>query len=134
MFCQIGYETREPVHVGHARMVPIGHLTQMIDAASLVVSHGGPGSIMPVFASGRPLVLVPRQHRFGEHVDDHQVDFCRRVAARRGLTCVEDIATLGDAIDAAFAGGTAGMRAQEGPPAGVHELALRVDAILRGGR
>jgi UDP-N-acetylglucosamine transferase subunit ALG13 len=130
VFCQIGYETREP-SVPHARMVPFGDLSQMIDEASLVITHGGPGSILPVLSAGRPLILVPRRHAFGEHVDNHQVQFCRRVGERRGVPVIEEIDDLGPAIAATFAGEVHATRQMEDPE-GAHELALRVEAVLRG--
>ena len=43
--------------------------------------------------------MVPRQHRFNEHVNDHQVEFARNVSKRMGtIIDVEDIETLGDII------------------------------------
>ena len=48
---------------------------------------------------GKTPIVVPRQHRFDEHVNDHQVEFARNVAQRMGtIIPVEDISTLGDVI------------------------------------
>ena len=48
---------------------------------------------------GKTPIVVPRQHRFNEHVNDHQVEFARNVAQRMGtIIPVEDINTLGDVI------------------------------------
>ena len=48
---------------------------------------------------GKTPIVVPRQHRFNEHVNDHQVEFARNVAQRMGtIIPVEDIETLGDII------------------------------------
>ena len=49
--------------------------------AAAVVCHGGPGTILGARHMGAVPIVVPRQHRLGEHVDDHQVAFCRRLAA-----------------------------------------------------
>lgn len=41
---------------------------------------------------GKTPIVVPRQHQFDEHVNDHQVDFSRNVAQRMGtIILVEDI-------------------------------------------
>ena len=54
--------------------------------------------IMPLQIGKTPIV-VPRQHQFNEHVNDHQVEFARNVAQRMGtIIPVEDIETLGDII------------------------------------
>ena len=48
---------------------------------------------------GKTPIVVPRQHQFNEHVNDHQVEFARNVAKRMGTIIeVEDIETLGDVI------------------------------------
>ena len=52
--------------------------------AAAVVCHGGPGTILGARHRGAVPIVVPRQHRLGEHVDDHQVAFSRRLAAEAG--------------------------------------------------
>ena len=48
---------------------------------------------------GKTPIVVPRQHQYNEHVNDHQVEFARNVAQRMGtIIPVEDINTLGDII------------------------------------
>lgn len=48
---------------------------------------------------GKTPIVVPRQHQYNEHVNDHQVEFARNVAQRMGtIIPVEDIETLGDII------------------------------------
>ena len=48
--------------------------------ADVIVCHGGPGSIADAWARGQMPIVVPRLRQLGEHVDDHQVDFCRKLA------------------------------------------------------
>ncbi len=52
--------------------------------AAAVVCHGGPGTILGARHLGAVPIVVPRRHRLGEHVDDHQVAFSRRLAAEGG--------------------------------------------------
>ena len=53
-------------------------------SAAAVVYHGGPGTILGARHLGAVPIVVPRQHTLGEHVDDHQVAFSRRLAADGG--------------------------------------------------
>lgn len=53
-----------------------------------VVSHAGAGSILSALKAGRPLVLVPRLRRFGEHVDDHQLELAEALAQRKKAVLV----------------------------------------------
>lgn len=48
---------------------------------------------------GKTPIVVPRQKKFDEHVNDHQVEFARNVAERMGtIIPVEDITQLGKII------------------------------------
>ncbi len=63
------------------------------------MTSGGPASFIMPLQIGKTPIVVPRQHQFNEHVNDHQVEFARNVAQRMGtIIPVEDINTLGDVI------------------------------------
>ena len=65
--------------------------------ARIVITHGGPASFIMPLQIGKTPIVVPRQHQFNEHVNDHQVEFARNVAQRMGtIIPVEDIETLGE--------------------------------------
>ena len=61
-----------------------------LEAAAVVVSHGGPGTIMMTLAAGKIPIVVPRRADIGEHVDNHQVAFARRVADMRTICLAEE--------------------------------------------
>ena len=57
-----------------------------------ILTSGGPASFVMPLQIGKTPIVVPRQHQFDEHVNDHQVDFSRNVAQRMGtIILVEDI-------------------------------------------
>lgn len=63
----------------------------------IAVAGTGPASFIMPLQIGKTPIVVPRQHQFNEHVNDHQVEFARNVAKRMGTIIeVEDIETLGD--------------------------------------
>jgi len=66
-------------------------------AARVVITHGGPASILLALAHHKVPIVVPRSGRHGEHVDDHQIAFARRMADRVHLC--EDPAELAQCID-----------------------------------
>lgn len=63
-----------------SRSVEVQRLDALLDEANVVVCHGGPATIAAVWARGLLPIVVPRQPQLGEHVDDHQVDFSRKLA------------------------------------------------------
>jgi UDP-N-acetylglucosamine transferase subunit ALG13 len=57
-------------------------LTDTMRQAEVVISHAGVGSTITAIRAGKKPVVVPRLARFGEHVDDHQLQFAQRFAQR----------------------------------------------------
>lgn len=53
-----------------------------------VVCHAGVGTIMTALGQGHTPVVIPRQAKHGEHVDDHQIDIATRFAERGLVRCV----------------------------------------------
>jgi UDP-N-acetylglucosamine transferase subunit ALG13 len=76
-------------------------LAALVREARVVVTHAGVGSILLCLTNGRSPVVVPRLKRFGETVDDHQLESARRFAAAGLVTLVEDPADLPAALAAA---------------------------------
>jgi UDP-N-acetylglucosamine--N-acetylmuramyl-(pentapeptide) pyrophosphoryl-undecaprenol N-acetylglucosamine transferase len=48
--------------------------------ADVVVTHAGVGSAVTAIRAGKKPLLVPRLARYGEHVDDHQLQLAERLA------------------------------------------------------
>ena len=74
-------------------------------AARLVVAHAGMGTILSAAELGKPLILMPRRARFGEHRNDHQQDTAHEMARLSNVTVVEDGEALHAALDLALARG-----------------------------
>jgi UDP-N-acetylglucosamine transferase subunit ALG13 len=130
-------EITEPVHIQrgysapprrctHDAMMPFAAVQEKMRAARVVITHGGPATIMQALALGQVPVVVPRQSAFGEHVDDHQVRFATRIADR--VIVVLDIATLGATLRD-HARRVAGMGSGAGGPERARAFALRLDAL-----
>lgn len=122
---QAGYTRELAPHCTVEALLPYERLQALMDAARVVVTHGGPATIMEVMARGRIPVVVPRQSAHGEHVDDHQVAFARRLGDR--IELVLDVADLGPAIARA-----ASRRLPPGSagPERARAFALRLDALI----
>jgi UDP-N-acetylglucosamine transferase subunit ALG13 len=85
--CLIQTGTSAPPPTGSVDWRPyleFGALQAAMAGAAAVVCHGGPGTILGARQAGVVPIVVPRRHRLGEHVDDHQVAFSRRLAAEGG--------------------------------------------------
>ena len=96
---QTGFSTYEPKYCQWSKLIPYQQMVKNVADARVVITHGGPASFIMPLQMGKTPIVVPRQHQFNEHVNDHQVEFARNVAQRMGtIIPVEDIDTLGDII------------------------------------
>jgi UDP-N-acetylglucosamine transferase subunit ALG13 len=94
-----------PRHLTTHGILPADELEQLIRRADVVIGHAGPGILAAARAARRVPVVVPREKRFGEHVDDHQVRYARRLATEPGYEVVLDLGVLPGAIERARTAG-----------------------------
>lgn len=96
---QTGFSTYEPRYCQWSRLIPYQQMIKNVADARIVITHGGPASFIMPLQIGKTPIVVPRQYRYGEHVNDHQVEFARNVSERMGtIIDVEDIDMLSDII------------------------------------
>jgi UDP-N-acetylglucosamine transferase subunit ALG13 len=99
-FVQAGAATVASVCAG-SRFLAAGQLDALLDSADAVVCHGGPGSIADAWQRGTVPIVVPRLRRFGEVVDDHQLDFSRKLAGMRRVVLAEEPTALARLLEIA---------------------------------
>lgn len=108
---QTGYSTYEPKYCQWSKLIPYQQMVKNVEDARIVITHGGPASFIMPLQIGKIPIVVPRQHQFGEHVNDHQVEFARNVAERMGtIIVVEDVDQLADIIVDYHENGKKGLR------------------------
>ena len=96
---QTGFSTYEPKYCEWSKLIPYQQMIKNVEDARIVITHGGPASFIMPLQIGKVPIVVPRQHKFDEHVNDHQVEFARNVAERMGtIIPVEDIGKLEEII------------------------------------
>lgn len=96
---QTGFSTYEPKHCKWQKLFSYQEMIQNVTQARIVITHGGPSSFIMPLQIGKTPIVVPRQKKYGEHVNDHQLEFCRAVAERYGnIIVVENEAELREAV------------------------------------
>jgi len=81
---QTGFSTYEPKFCKWSKLLPYSEMFQNVEDARIVITHGGPASFIMPLQIGKIPVVVPRWHKFNEHVNNHQVNFAKAVAERMG--------------------------------------------------
>ena len=49
-----------------------------MEKANIVITHGGTGAIIGAVKKGKKVIAVPRRAKYGEHVDDHQLQLIKQ--------------------------------------------------------
>ena len=73
IFAQIGTTKYIPQNYKYADFVSQDEFLELVNKASLVISHGASGSIMKSLNAGKKVVAVTRLEKYGEHINDHQI-------------------------------------------------------------
>lgn len=96
---QTGFSTYEPKYCRWSKLIPYKEMVKNIEEARIVITHGGPASFIMPLQKGKIPIVVPRQYKYDEHVNDHQVDFTKAVSERfENIISITDISLLKDII------------------------------------
>lgn len=79
-------------------LVDKDRIAKLQDKADLVICHGGVGSIVSSLEKGKKVIVVPRLKKYGEHVNNHQIQLAKKYANEGYVKVVLDEKDLGDAI------------------------------------
>lgn len=93
-------DTTGPRHAEGVTIVPYDELQQLMRSATAVVTHGGPATMLEVRKQGRKPLVVPRDPALGEHVDQHQQEFSRRMGKLGLVTLCEEQGAFLDTLAA----------------------------------
>ena len=97
---QTGFSTHEPKYCFSKNLFSYKEMSENVDKARIIITHGGPSSFIAPLRIGKIPIVVPRRKEFDEHVNDHQLNFCRQVADRQGnIILVENVAELDKTIE-----------------------------------
>ena len=97
---QTGFSTYIPEYCEAHKMMSFEKMQQTLRDARIVITHGGPSSFIEALQFGKVPIVVPRQEKFHEHVNNHQVDFTKLIAEKmNNIIPVYDIDDLKMTID-----------------------------------
>jgi len=98
VIAQTGSSTYKPRNFRHFNFSEWKNITKLNKDAEIVVTHGGAGNLLMASHFMKPIVAVPRMKKFGEHVNDHQLQLVRELERQGRVIAVYDIHDLSKAI------------------------------------
>ncbi|HAP9379180.1 TPA: beta(1,3)galactosyltransferase EpsH, partial [Enterococcus faecium] len=72
--------------------------TETMQKAEMVITHGGTGAIIGAVKKGKRVIAVPRLAKYGEHVDDHQLQLIRQFDEMNIIYPCYELENLEDAV------------------------------------
>ena len=97
VFAQSGACTYTPVHYESKPFLTRDEFNEHIRDCDILVTHGGTGAIINGIKSGKRVIAVPREAKYGEHVDNHQKEIIR-LFHKKGYILGSTVDTLKSAI------------------------------------
>ena len=99
VFAQTGNSDYKPLYYRYERYLDEESFRQYQDKADLIISHGGTGALVSALKKGKQVIAVPRIAKYGEHIDDHQLQVTGALARQGYLLEVVDMKDLEATID-----------------------------------
>ena len=97
VFAQIGVSDYIPKNYEYKDYLTQDEFNEKIEEADLIITHAGTGVIVNSLKKGKKVIGVPRLAKYGEHVDDHQIQLLEEFEKLNLIIACKDIEQL--AID-----------------------------------
>lgn len=78
VFAQIGYSDYLPQSYEYKNFLGREEFLEAMKKSTLVITHGGTGAIITAVKAGKKVIAVSRMAKYGEHVDDHQLQLLKQ--------------------------------------------------------
>ena len=98
VFAQTGYSDYLPKNFAYKKFLDRDEFSNEMEKADIVISHGGTGAIISALKKGKKVIAVPRRAKYGEHVDDHQLQLVSQFKELNLICVCDDVKEIGEAL------------------------------------
>ena len=102
VFAQIGYSTYIPKNFEFTAFMEQKEFKEKIMKCDLLITHSGVGTILTGINLKKHILVYPRLEKYGEHVDDHQVEIGEAFEAMGIVVCCKESDSLEEKIKEAY--------------------------------
>lgn len=99
VLAQIGNSDYIPQNYQFKNFFDREEFSEIIDCADLIITHGGTGAIINAVKKKKKVIALPRLSRYGEHVDDHQIQILEQFEEINLIYACYDCDDLCEAIE-----------------------------------
>jgi len=76
---QAGHSTYESDKMKMFDFISREELSKLYDKADYIITHAGAGSMLQATQANKRTIAFPRLQKYGEHVDDHQLQLAKKL-------------------------------------------------------
>lgn len=98
VFAQSGYSEYKPKNYQYKDFMGRDEFAEKMSESTLVITHGGTGAIIGAVKKGKKVIAVPRLAKYGEHVDDHQLQILKEFDEMNIICSCYDVDKLGEFV------------------------------------
>ncbi len=98
VFGQIGVSDYKPKNYNYKEFMTQEEFNGYIDKSDIIITHAGTGVIVNAIKKEKKVIGVPRLAKYGEHVDDHQIQLIKEFTEMNFIEECNDIEELEEKI------------------------------------
>jgi UDP-N-acetylglucosamine transferase subunit ALG13 len=96
---QIGYTNYEPKNARWFKFLSYDEINTFYRKSNLIISHAGAGTLLDILNLKKPSIIVPRLKKYGEHIDDQQIELGEALERSKKVIMLRDIENLEETIN-----------------------------------
>ncbi len=98
---QAGYTKYESKNMEIFDLISADELDDLVDKASIIITHGGVGSILSAIKKGKIVIAAARLAKYKEHTNDHQKQIINEFSEKGYILELKDFDKLGKLLEKA---------------------------------
>ena len=98
VFAKIGASDYEPKNYKYKYFITQDEFKEKMFKADLIITHAGTGTIITALKNNKKVIAIPRLAKYGEHVDNHQIQIIDEFKNLNLIEPVYEIKDLENAI------------------------------------
>ena len=98
LIVQIGKSSYKPQNYKILDLLNRDEYEKYVHKCDIMICHAGTGSVVPALKMGKKIIVFPRLSKYGEHIDDHQLDLCKIFTEQKYVLCAKNEKELEECI------------------------------------
>jgi UDP-N-acetylglucosamine transferase subunit ALG13 len=99
VFAQTGYSDYEPKNYPFKPFLDRDEFAEYTSKCDVFITHGGTGAIIGAVKKEKKVIAVARLAKYGEHVDDHQLQLLEQFRELGLIFACDDCSQLEEALE-----------------------------------